>query len=112
MSEGAGENPGKRLVAAANRFNRNPKLVEAARRARERALGGGDHIDHLSTARGRPSDLAARRQGRAAGNGRPSLAEADQSGSPSMRSSSWSWRSITKSASSPASESPSGFIPR
>ena len=32
----------------------------AARRARERALGGDDFVDHLSTARGRPADRAAR----------------------------------------------------
>lgn len=42
------------------RFNRNAKLVDFARRTRERTLGDDDHIDHLSTARGRPSDLAAR----------------------------------------------------
>jgi adenylate cyclase len=54
------ERPGKRFAAAAQRFNRNPKLVELARKTRERTLGDDDHIDHLSTARGRPSDLAAR----------------------------------------------------
>lgn len=53
------ERPG-RWAAAAQRFNRNAKLVGFARRTRERTLGGDDHIDHLSTARGRPSDLAAR----------------------------------------------------
>jgi adenylate cyclase len=56
MSEG----PGKRLAAAARRFNRNPGLVDFARRTRERTLGGDDHIDHLSTARGRPADRATR----------------------------------------------------
>jgi adenylate cyclase len=55
------ETPGKRLAAAAQRFNRNPKLVDIARRARERALGDDEFVDLLSTARGRPSDLAARR---------------------------------------------------
>jgi len=54
------EKPGRRFAAATRRFNRNPRLVELVRRTRERALGGDDHIDHLSTARGRPSDLAAR----------------------------------------------------
>jgi adenylate cyclase len=50
----------KRFAAAARRLNLNPRLVELARRTRERALGDDDLIDHLSTARGRPSDLAAR----------------------------------------------------
>jgi adenylate cyclase len=54
------ERPSKRWAAAVQRFNRNPKLVGFARRTRERTLGDDDHIDHLSTARGRPSDLAAR----------------------------------------------------
>jgi adenylate cyclase len=53
------ETPGKRLAAAARRFNRSPKLVGWARRTRERTLGDDDFVDHLSTARGRPSDLAA-----------------------------------------------------
>ncbi|HEY5942696.1 MAG TPA: adenylate/guanylate cyclase domain-containing protein [Solirubrobacterales bacterium] len=50
----------RRFAAAVQRFNRNPKLVDFARRTRERTLGDDDHIDHLSTARGRPSDRAAR----------------------------------------------------
>jgi adenylate cyclase len=54
------ERPTKRFTAAAQRFNRNPKLVELVRRMRERSLGDDERIDHLSTARGRPSDLAAR----------------------------------------------------
>ncbi|MFL5833477.1 MAG: adenylate/guanylate cyclase domain-containing protein [Solirubrobacterales bacterium] len=54
------EKPGKRFADAARRLNLNPRLVEVARRTRERALGDDDLIDHLSTARGRPSDLAAR----------------------------------------------------
>lgn len=54
------ERPTKRFAAAARRFNRNPKLVELVRRTRERSLGDDERIDHLSTARGRPSDLAAR----------------------------------------------------
>ena len=54
------ERPTKRFTAAAQRFNRNPRLVELVRRVRERSLGDDERIDHLSTARGRPSDLAAR----------------------------------------------------
>src|SRR5262245_59477350 len=54
------EKPSRRWTAAVQRFNRNPKLVGFARRTRERTLGDDDHIDHLSTARGRPSDRAAR----------------------------------------------------
>ena len=54
------EKPGKRFAAALQRFNRSPKLVDFARRTRERTLGDDDHIDHLSTARGRPADRATR----------------------------------------------------
>jgi adenylate cyclase len=54
------EKPGERLLATARRFNRNPKLLARVRRTRERALGDEHLIDHLSTARGRPADLAAR----------------------------------------------------
>lgn len=54
------ETPGKRFGIAVRRFNRNPRLVELVRRTRERSLGDDERIDHLSTARGRPSDLAAR----------------------------------------------------
>jgi len=54
------EKPAKRFGAAVRRFNRDPRLVELIRRSREQALGDDDRIDHLSTARGRPSDLAAR----------------------------------------------------
>jgi adenylate cyclase len=54
------DNSGKRFATAARRLNLDPRLVELARRTRERALGDDDLIDHLSTARGRPSDLAAR----------------------------------------------------
>ncbi len=53
-------NRGSRFAAAAQRFNRNPKLVGFARRAREQTLGDDELIDNLSTARGRPSDRAAR----------------------------------------------------
>lgn len=54
------DTPGKRITAAAQRFNRSPKLVEWVRRTRERTLGDDERIDHLSTARGRPADRAAR----------------------------------------------------
>jgi adenylate cyclase len=54
------ETPGKRFAAAAQRFNSSPKLVWWVRRARERALGDDDFVDHLSTARGRPADRAVR----------------------------------------------------
>jgi adenylate cyclase len=60
VSEKPNEKPGQRLLAAARRFNRNPRLLERVRRTRERALGDEHLIDHLSTARGRPADLAAR----------------------------------------------------
>jgi class 3 adenylate cyclase len=49
----------KRFLAAARRLNRQPKLLRAARQTRERLLGDEEIVDRLSTARGRPSDLAA-----------------------------------------------------
>src|SRR3954453_16042299 len=62
MSESPEQEPrGPRFLEAARRFNRNPKLLEAVRRSRERALGDEEFVDHLSTARGRPADVAARR---------------------------------------------------
>jgi adenylate cyclase len=54
------ESAAKRLAAAARRLNRHPKLVASARQARERAMGDDEFVDMLSTARGRPADLAAR----------------------------------------------------
>jgi adenylate cyclase len=54
------ERPSRRWAAAVKRFNRNAKLVGFARQTRERTMGDDELIDHLSTARGRPSDLAAR----------------------------------------------------
>jgi adenylate cyclase len=50
----------KRFLAAVRRLNRQPQLLGAARQSRERLLGDEALVDHLSTARGRPSDLAAR----------------------------------------------------
>jgi len=50
----------KRFLASARRLNRQPRLLRAARGTRERLLGDEALVDHLSAARGRPSDLAAR----------------------------------------------------
>lgn len=54
------ERPGRRFADAIQRFNRSPRLVELIRRTRERTLGDDEFVDHLSTARGRPADRAAR----------------------------------------------------
>ncbi len=58
-----GETPeqprGRRLTEAARRLNRHPRLLRATRRTRERTLGDEEFVDRLSTARGRPADLAA-----------------------------------------------------
>jgi adenylate cyclase len=51
---------GRRFAAAVQRYNRSPKLVGWVRRTRERTLGDDEFVDHLSTARGRPADRAAR----------------------------------------------------
>lgn len=51
---------GTELVSAARSLNRHPALLEAAKRTRERLLGDEQFIDRLSTARGRPADLATR----------------------------------------------------
>ena len=54
------ESTWSRFVGAARRLNRNPKLVDTARGARQK-LPGDDRVgDRLSTARGRPSDVAVR----------------------------------------------------
>jgi adenylate cyclase len=53
------ERAGKRFVTAVRRFNRHPRLVGATKRTRERAMGDDEFVDLLSTARGRPADLAA-----------------------------------------------------
>jgi adenylate cyclase len=57
-----------RIVAAARALNRERRLVETARRAREWALGSEQVGDRLSTARGRPSDLAVRHVAALAGS--------------------------------------------
>ncbi len=59
MSEDPDKGPASRFIAAARRFNRQPRLVKAARHARERTLGDDRFVDLMSTSRGRPSDLAA-----------------------------------------------------
>jgi len=60
VSEDAKEPAAKRFARAARRLNRHPKLVASARQTRERAMGDDEFVDLLSTARGRPADLAAR----------------------------------------------------
>jgi adenylate cyclase len=60
MDEPANEPAVKRFAEAARRLNRHPKLVSSARQTRERAMGDDEFVDRLSTARGRPADLAAR----------------------------------------------------
>jgi adenylate cyclase len=59
MDEAPKERRGKRLIEAVRQFNRHPKLVQATKRTRERAMGDDEFVDLLSTARGRPADLAA-----------------------------------------------------
>jgi adenylate cyclase len=60
MSEEPREPAAKRFARAARRLNRHPRLVASARQTRERAMGDDEFVDLLSTARGRPADLAAR----------------------------------------------------
>jgi adenylate cyclase len=60
MSDGDRRILGKRLIASTRQLNRHPRLVEAAKRTRERVLGDEQFVDRLSTARGRPADIAAR----------------------------------------------------
>src|SRR5450759_356591 len=50
----------KRVITTARQLNQHPRLVEAAKRTRERTMGDDEFVDRLSTARGRPADLAAR----------------------------------------------------
>jgi adenylate cyclase len=58
MPKRLGEKPSKRFVESARQLNRQPSLLRSLRRTRERLLGGDQLVDRLSTARGRPSDLA------------------------------------------------------
>ena len=60
MAEPERQTRATRWASAVRRLNRNPGLVDTARRTRERVLGDEQFVDRLSTARGRPSDLAAR----------------------------------------------------
>jgi adenylate cyclase len=60
MSEDSRKSAPKRFAQAARRLNRHPRLVASARQTRERAMGDDEFVDLLSTARGRPADLAAR----------------------------------------------------
>jgi adenylate cyclase len=59
MDETPKQGPARRFAAAVRRLNRHPQLVQATKRTRERAMGGDEFVDLLSTARGRPADLAA-----------------------------------------------------
>jgi adenylate cyclase len=65
-STGAGETESResgrwaRLTSRARRLNRDPRLLRAARGARQRLPGDERVGDRLSTARGRPPDLAIR----------------------------------------------------
>jgi adenylate cyclase len=60
VSESSSPRRARRLVATAGRLNRSPKLLNAARRTREWALGE-QQIDYgLSSVRGRPVDVAFR----------------------------------------------------
>lgn len=60
MAKGEGGRSWENTIAAARALNHDPRLVRAARRTREWALGSEAVGDRLSTARGRPSDLAVR----------------------------------------------------
>jgi adenylate cyclase len=60
VSESSNPRRARRLAGTARRLNRSPKLLNAARRTREWALGE-QQIEHgLSSVRGRPADVAFR----------------------------------------------------
>jgi adenylate cyclase len=60
VSERSSPGRARRLAGTARRLNRSPKLLKAARRTREWALGE-QQIDYgLSSVRGRPADVAFR----------------------------------------------------
>ena len=61
-SDGTPKNAGRwaKLTAAVRKVNRDPKLLEAARRVRQRLPGDSRVGDRLSTGRDRPTDLAVR----------------------------------------------------
>jgi adenylate cyclase len=49
------------MFESARRLNRHPRLLAGVRSSRERALGDDEFVARLSSRRGRPADLAARR---------------------------------------------------
>src|SRR5882724_10434028 len=58
MRERRYEQSARALARRIRTINRHPQLLQAARGARERTLGDDQFVDRLSTARGRPADLA------------------------------------------------------
>jgi adenylate cyclase len=54
------ESRARRFAGTVRQLNRHPRLLGAARRTRHWALGEQEIDDRLSTARGRPADLAVR----------------------------------------------------
>ena len=60
MSDSSDRSARRRLALTARRLNRNPRLIDAARRTREWTLGDEEMLHRLSTARGRPTDIAVR----------------------------------------------------
>jgi class 3 adenylate cyclase len=60
VAEGSAQRRAPRLLRRAQELNRSPALVERATRVRAWALGDDELVDRLSTARGRPADVAAR----------------------------------------------------
>jgi adenylate cyclase len=66
---------GSRLIDAARRFNRDPKLVERARTAREQTLGDDQFVDLVSTSRGRRADVAVHRLATLRGDDRGLMGE-------------------------------------
>jgi adenylate cyclase len=60
VAESSARRRAPRLLRRARELNRNPELVQRAMAVRAWALGDDELVDRLSTARGRPADLAAR----------------------------------------------------
>jgi adenylate cyclase len=60
MSKRFSPRPARRLAGTASRVNRNPRLLDAARRTREWALGDQQLEHGLPSGRGRPADVAFR----------------------------------------------------
>jgi adenylate cyclase len=61
VSEGDARDRGVRLLGAARRLNRDPRLVEGARRLRERTVGQHDLSERLASAQASTAQVAARR---------------------------------------------------